>query len=66
MDLFNALPQLEELKLSGCSIPKIDPGVFSPLKSLKIVILEQLKKENLIFLAGFEGKSHRKRLRLRI
>ncbi|VDM62262.1 unnamed protein product [Angiostrongylus costaricensis] len=43
MELFDALKQLEVLKLSGCSIPSLEPGIFSSLRNL--TQLRNLEKE---------------------
>ncbi|PIO71389.1 leucine Rich repeat-containing domain protein [Teladorsagia circumcincta] len=34
-EIFDALPQLEVLKLSGCSVSTLEPGAFAALKNLK-------------------------------
>ncbi|RCN53037.1 leucine Rich repeat-containing domain protein, partial [Ancylostoma caninum] len=36
-ELFDSLKELEVLKLSGCSLPSLEPGAFASLKNLKQV-----------------------------
>ena len=42
MSLFTEIPQLEVLKLSGCSIGGLEPGAFAVLKNLEQVFLDSI------------------------
>uniref|UniRef100_A0A0K0CY42 Leucine-rich repeat-containing protein 15 n=1 Tax=Angiostrongylus cantonensis TaxID=6313 RepID=A0A0K0CY42_ANGCA len=63
MELFDALTQLEFLKLSGCSIPSLEPGTFSSLKNLTQLDLRVNLIENISAYA-FDGLSSLTRLSL--
>ncbi|VDM77356.1 unnamed protein product [Strongylus vulgaris] len=63
MEIFDALQQLEVLKLSGCSLPSLEPGAFASLKSLKQLDLRVNLIENISAYA-FDGLSSLKRLSL--
>ncbi|KAK5978576.1 Leucine Rich repeat-containing domain protein, partial [Trichostrongylus colubriformis] len=46
-EIFDVLPHLEVLKLSGCSISALEPGAFAALKNLKeVTTVVQLCKQS--------------------
>uniref|UniRef100_A0A1I7WRY7 Toll-like receptor 7 n=1 Tax=Heterorhabditis bacteriophora TaxID=37862 RepID=A0A1I7WRY7_HETBA len=61
--LFTSVPELKTLKLSGCSIPKLERGEFSSLKNLEQLDLRVNLIENISAYA-FDGLSNLKRLSL--
>ncbi|CAJ0593309.1 unnamed protein product [Cylicocyclus nassatus] len=63
MEIFDALNQLETLKLSGCSLPSLEPGAFASLKNLKQLDLRVNLIENISAYA-FDGLSSLTRLSL--
>ncbi|VDP06507.1 unnamed protein product [Heligmosomoides polygyrus] len=63
MELFDALPHLEVLKLSGCSIHSLDPGTFASLKNLTQLDLRVNLIQNISAYA-FDGLSKLTRLSL--
>ncbi|CAP21741.2 Protein CBR-LRON-9 [Caenorhabditis briggsae] len=60
-DLFKEIPQIETLKLSGCSIPTLEPGQFATLKKLKELDLRVNLIENITAYA-FDGLESLQRL----
>ncbi|KAJ1368132.1 hypothetical protein KIN20_029201 [Parelaphostrongylus tenuis] len=63
VELFDALTQLKVLKLSGCSIPSLEPGTFSSLRNLTQLDLRVNLIEN-ISVYAFDGLSSLTRLSL--
>ncbi|CAI70413.1 eLRR (extracellular Leucine-Rich Repeat) ONly [Caenorhabditis elegans] len=61
--LFKEIPQIEVLKLSGCSIPTLEPGQFATLKKLKELDLRVNLIENITAYA-FDGLESLTRLSL--
>ncbi|CAI5438326.1 unnamed protein product [Caenorhabditis angaria] len=61
MKLFEDIPQIETLKLSGCSIAALEPGQFAVLKKLKELDLRVNLIEN-ITAYSFDGLENLKRL----
>lgn len=61
--LFKEIPQIETLKLSGCSIPTLEPGQFATLKKLKELDLRVNLIENITAYA-FDGLESLQRLSL--
>ncbi|EYC24707.1 hypothetical protein Y032_0013g2065 [Ancylostoma ceylanicum] len=62
-ELFDSLKDLEVLKLSGCSLPSLEPGAFASLKNLKQLDLRVNLIENISAYA-FDGLSSLTRLSL--
>nr|CDJ80861.1 Leucine-rich repeat domain containing protein [Haemonchus contortus] len=62
-EIFEALPHLEGLKMSGCSISSLEPGVFATLKNLKELDLRVNLIQNVSAYA-FDGLSELNRLSL--
>ncbi|VDO25480.1 unnamed protein product [Haemonchus placei] len=62
-EIFEALPHLEGLKLSGCSISSLEPGTFATLKNLKELDLRVNLIQNVSAYA-FDGLSELNRLSL--
>ncbi|CAI4224326.1 unnamed protein product [Auanema sp. JU1783] len=61
--IFDSLQNLESLKLSGCSIPNLETGVFAPLNKLKQLDLRVNLIENISDYA-FDGLTQLERLSL--
>ncbi|PAV85942.1 hypothetical protein WR25_23544 isoform D [Diploscapter pachys] len=61
MSLFNEIPQLEVLKLSGCSIGGLEPGAFAVLKNLEQLDLRVNLIEN-VSAFSFDGLEKLKKL----
>ncbi|CAI2309920.1 unnamed protein product [Caenorhabditis sp. 36 PRJEB53466] len=61
--LFKEIPQIEVLKLSGCSIPSLEPGQFATLKKLRELDLRVNLIEN-ITAYSFDGLESLSRLSL--